>query len=114
MAQAEGAAEEEVGAGLSVMEKYGLQYVRGCEVVEIRDEGGCTLVSAGTPGLLCACLLPGCRQGLVGLCLTRRGGTAWWCIQRMCGLERQTGAPQPACGQHLGPRPVPAGPQMAS
>lgn len=38
--QAEGAAEGD--GGLSVMEKYGLQYVRGCEVIEIRDEGGCT------------------------------------------------------------------------
>lgn len=23
------------------MEQYGLQYVRGCEVIEIRDEGAC-------------------------------------------------------------------------
>ncbi|KAL4443940.1 hypothetical protein ABPG75_011677 [Micractinium tetrahymenae] len=39
-AKAEGAAEGEGSAGLSVMEKYGLQYVRGCEVIEIRDEDG--------------------------------------------------------------------------
>jgi intron-binding protein aquarius len=27
-------------AGISVPERYGLQYVRGCEVIEMRDEGG--------------------------------------------------------------------------
>ena len=25
--------------GVGVMERFGLQYVRGCEVVEVRDEG---------------------------------------------------------------------------
>lgn len=34
--------------GLGVMERYGLQYVRGCEVVEVRDEGE-ALSQAATP-----------------------------------------------------------------
>ena len=37
MAQSGQAAGKE--GGLGVMERYGLQYVRGCEVIELRDEG---------------------------------------------------------------------------
>ena len=41
---------------MGVMERFGLQYVRGCEVVEVRDEGECS-----RPGQLISL----CRQCLV-------------------------------------------------
>ena len=43
MAQQRAAAGE--GAP-SVMEQHGLQYVRGCEVIEVKDEGACTMPAA--------------------------------------------------------------------
>jgi hypothetical protein len=33
--------------GVGVMERFGLQYVRGCEVVEVRDEGECNRHAGG-------------------------------------------------------------------
>lgn len=56
--QAELAILQQDGAELHPAEKFGLAYVRGCEVLEVKDEGACptSACCSHTPFLTILCL----------------------------------------------------------
>lgn len=90
--------------GVGIMERTGLQYVRGCEVIEVRDEGAPLLLIAAAAD--CLWLYPGSADRLFGearqvglLCIGHQHGlgTAGLCAyanrRRQCML---TNPPSPA------------------
>lgn len=81
-ATAKPSASTPLATGASLMRKYGLDYVRGCEVIEMRDEGESTGRTGNRP-VHClsggsACLVPStaCSTSGVAWPVVCRGGTS--------------------------------------